>query len=440
MRTGSRKLVSSGPAYLPLALEVQARDAFFIQYVNGFSQTWHFLKDFYNPTHSPDNLKLSIDAVSLAYFSHQVYSVAALATARHKYISALHMTNKALQDPETAKKDSTLLASLLLDLFEKFTNNEPRQNESWSWHVKGALALISLRGFEQFRGPSALRVLMRLSTNFLISCVATASPVPRELIAIRLHVQKCLKLADPKWRLSDLMVHYANLKSNIRSAQFSVDACLSMAVELDEELETLAITMPFFWQYTTTNVDQRSKRIYNGRFDTYPLDRHITQTWNVLRLVRILLNETIMEYCLGITGYLSSQTCAPLVIVANSNIETLASEICASVPQYIDCLGPAQSRQAAPEKSAVNNILSAVHQHSPSHLLDCYTLIFPLFVAGQSKRSPASLKVWVIKQLHFMGSHFGIRNAELVGQVLEQGRVVDPWAVYAMLGSYAFGA
>ena len=73
---------------------------------------------------------MSIDAVSLAYLSHQAYSNVALSTAREKYVSALHMTNKALQSPEVAVKDSTLLASLLLDLFEKFTNGELRHSES----------------------------------------------------------------------------------------------------------------------------------------------------------------------------------------------------------------------------------------------------------------------------------------------------------------------
>jgi len=39
-----------------------------------------------------------------------------------------------------------------------------------------------------------------------------------------------------------------------------------------------------------------------------------------------------------------------------------------------------------------------------------------------------------------MGNHFGIRNAELVGQILERGENLNPWAIYALIGSYAFVA
>jgi hypothetical protein len=122
----SRNAPPFEPRSLPLSLELQARDAFFAYYVTGTSKTWDFLKPFYDPTHSPKHLTLSIDAVSLAYLSHQVYSDAALATARERYISALRMASRALQSPEVAAKHTTLLTSLLLDLFEKITNTEPR--------------------------------------------------------------------------------------------------------------------------------------------------------------------------------------------------------------------------------------------------------------------------------------------------------------------------
>lgn len=125
--------------------------------------------------------------------------------------------------------------------------------------------------------------------------------------------------------------------------------------------------------------------------------------------------------------------------MATHNIETLACEICASVPQYVDCLGAARSKLPISE-SATTAFDGAGHLHSPSQKLDWYTLIFTLYVAGRSRGSPSTLKSWVIKQLRHIGSHFGIRNAELICQILEKGVDVNPWAVYAMLGSYAFAA
>jgi hypothetical protein len=44
-------------------------------------------------------------------------------------------------------------------------------------------------------------------------------------------------------------------------------------------------------------------------------------------------------------------------------------------------------------------------------------------------------------QLRYIGHHFGIKNAELVCQILEQKeKDVSPWSIYGMLGSYTFAA
>jgi hypothetical protein len=150
------------------SLELQARDAFFAFHVTKVSKSWDFLEPFSDPTRSPEHLALSIDAVSLAYLSYMVTSDVALLEAREKYGLALRMTNKALRSPDLALKDTTLLSALCLDLFEKLTNIS-QKSKSWMGHVNGALTLVRMRGLKNFRDPSALRVLARVSNNLLIS-------------------------------------------------------------------------------------------------------------------------------------------------------------------------------------------------------------------------------------------------------------------------------
>ena len=444
MRRALKNAPPFEPRSLPLSVDLRARDAFFAYYVTGTSKCWDFLKQYYHPTDSPDYLTLAIEAVSLAYLWHQVYYDAALATARERYISALRMMNKNLKSPE-ATKDTTLLASLLLDLFEKITDSEPRNNKSWTSHVNGALALVRLRGLEQFQDPSEFRVLVRLNNHYIISCVVSGSLVPDELIAIRAYVEKHLNVQDHTLQLSDLMVHYAKLRSEIRRGILSNDEHIGVFMELDVKLQALDLDMPLSWQYSTTLLDHKSDRTFDLHFDSYP-DRKKCQARNVLRVVRILLNESLIEH------YLASPTGDKYLIlmrVARDNIETLAGEICACVPQYVDCDGAARQRLPTSEKSEPPNqtpdyILDrgpggAGHSHTPYHRADCYTLIFPLYTAGRSKAVP-NVRPWVIKQLHYIGSHFYIRNAEVVAQILERGTDVCPWEVYAMLGSYAFTA
>ncbi|KAL2065605.1 hypothetical protein VTL71DRAFT_3275 [Oculimacula yallundae] len=419
--------------HFPLSLSFQAREAFFRFHVTEASKTWDFLLKFYHPQDAPEHLTLSLDAVSLAFLSHQKNSPAALISAREQYGSALRMTTRALQCAEIAAKSTTILSTLLLDMVEKITNLKHRRSDSWMSHISGALALVTLEGLDHYRESDSLRVLGRLSTNLIISCIAGERPVPEHLIVLRKHVVAQLNASDSKTKLTELMIEYGTLRARVRSGWLSVAECLHETLELDAKLLALSVNMPCEWRYETMVFQERSDRVFCGRVDIYS-GRLVTQTWNVLRLVRILLNTSIIEY--SFKHHISTDSLLLLIEVANGNITSLVYEISASVPQYLDCLGPGRSA------SSTTNIhaCSSGTGHSPSHTLDCYTTIFPIFVAAYSQEPNSSVRSWYIQQLRYMSNHFAIRNAGYVAQILEQDVKVDPWAVYAGLGSYAFAA
>lgn len=115
----------------------------------------------------------------------------------------------------------------------------------------------------------------------------------------------------------------------------------------------------------------------------------------------------------------------------------------------MDCVDAARHRLPTSEKPVLpdhspDHTLGhgpgrAVHTHTPDHQMICYALIFPLYVAGRSKAVP-DVEPWVVNQLRHIGSHFSVRNAEDVAQILERKADINPWEVYAMLGSYAFAS
>lgn len=431
------------PQSLSLSLDLQARDAFFAHYVSGSSTCWDFLKRYYHPTDSPDHLTLAIEAVSLAYLWHQVYSEAALATARERYILALRMINRTLKSSKGAMKDTTLLASILLDLFEKITNDKPRNKTLWTSHVNGAFALVSLRGLDHFQDPFQFRFLERLSSTSIVSCIVSGSPVPDELVAIRAYIRDHLHMEDSTRQLSDLIVRYANGQSNIRRGIVSKAEFIGESIELDVSLRALDLGLPPSWQFSTTILDHKSARTFDLYFDSYP-HRNICQARNFIRIFRIFLNESLIEYY---SASSLDDSHLALIGVAHDSIKGLTREICSSVPQYVDCDDAARQRLPTPENPELSDqtrahILDscsqgAGHPHTPDHQADCYSLIFSLYVAGRSNAGP-DVRTWVIKQLHFISNHFYIRNAEVVAQILEEEINVCPWEVYAMLGSYAF--
>lgn len=439
------------PRSLMLSIEVQAWHAFFANYVTGSkANSWDFLEVYYNAADAPDYLKTSIDAVSLAYLSSKVYSEVGARLAKEKYVSALSLTTKALRSPEIARKDSALLTSLLLDLFEKIMNEELRSGNSNAWtnHVNGALTLVKLRGLGGFQGDMALRVLIRLSINLLICCVASGSPVPNDLTNLWSYAGSQLKTkADPKWNLTSLMMVYANLRNEILENKISVEKYIALSVELDARLSALTVDMPPLWQYKTIIVNSKSERILDYHYDSYT-DRHVTQTWNVIRLVRILLNESILDYSSQSTGGLLARSHESFLVSVYSNIERMSHEICASVPQYSDCACTARKKYVVGdsvnvmtlENSRHSSARAVIHTHSISHQADIYTVMFPLYVAGRARGVAKPLREWVIRQYHYISGHFNIRMAKIVCQILEEGGTADPWTIYAILGSYAFAA
>ena len=339
-------------------------------------------------------------------------------------------------------KDSTLVAVLLLDLFERIADNQPGNKHSWTSHVNGALAIVKVRGLEHFHGPSEYRILQRMSSNFVLGYVANSLPVPREIVAIRDFVRRNCRGQGAMQRFSDLMGQYASLRCDIGQNNLAEDETVEAIKGLDLDLQGTGSNMPPAWQYINTIPNTISDRIFGRHVDFY-LQRNTCLAWNVLRVVRILLNEMLIKYYSALPA---SEGRVASTRVSQEAVRKLTNEVCASVPQYTDCDGTAQPRPLASKKSDLRLRLAdngsqgsqgTRHSHTPKHQADCYTLLFPLYVVGKVN-AVSGVRPWAIKELRYMGSHFYIRNAELVAQLLERGGQVCPWQVYTMLGGYAF--
>ncbi len=387
-------------------------------------RTYDVLESLYQRSPTDKPLTASVDAVSLAFFSFQYDCTQASQISRQKYLSALPLLNKALQVRESATSDSTLLAVLLLDLYEKITNNNPRSITSWMSHINGALALVDLRKEPLLQNYTGLRLSARLSTNLLISCVAANCPVPPALVKLRADLEPFLNKDDPKWRISGLTVKYANLKGAIQDGCLPSSIIITRATELDSEFMLLGNHMPSAWLYSTTCLEESSERVFEQRYDTYP-DHVVTQGWNVLRVMRILLNDMIRSVHASRDTKSSQKTSlSRSASIMTGHIDVLAKEICASAPQFT-------GKDSTTPRHKANRT---------TQRLRSYALLFPLYVAGLYASSATQVKPWIIRQLRFMANDMGIRNAGVVAQILERNERTCPWDVYAVLGSYAFAA
>lgn len=80
-----------------------------------------------------------------------------------------------------------------------------------------------------------------------------------------------------------------------------------------------------------------------------------------------------------------------------TNIEVLAYDIVASIPQYINCHDASKAWRSEPEEPKWPSGTDMIddrssHPHDLSQSLDCYTLMFPLYIAGWSIAAPRNVK------------------------------------------------
>ena len=418
------RALESVPRSLSTTIDDRARNSFFSHYVLGFSKTYDVLEPLYQRSAPDRPLNASVGAVSLAFLSFQFDCTQASRPSRDKYLSALPLLNKALRTPESATSDATLLAVLLLDLYEKITNNNPRSIGSWMSHINGALALVDMRKEPLLQDYTGIRLSARLSTNLLISCVSANSPVPPALVKLRADLEPFLNIDDPKWRISGLVVKYANLKGAIQDGCLHSSDIITRATELDREFLLLAKHMPPRWLYNTIHLEESSDLVLEQHYDTYP-DHMIAQGWNVLRVMRVLLNDMIrVEYASRGANSFNNTSAYSSSSILTGCIDDIAKGICASVPQFTEY-----------EKTKPRIKIQCTTQK-----LRCYTLLFPLYVAGLHASAATRIKPWIVNQLRFISKEMSIRNASIIANFLERDEGVCPWDVYAALGSYAFAA
>ncbi|CAL5866687.1 uncharacterized protein PFLUO_LOCUS897 [Penicillium psychrofluorescens] len=311
-----------------------------------------------------------------------------------------------------------LTGSMLLDLFEKITHSGPSTVEFWRSHIDGSLALIQALGLDHFRDYPSLRILSRLVTNSIISCVGSATAVPQQLIEVRAYLTSQMSQQDPKWKQSTIMIEFAAFREALRKSLWTLPEYILVAQDIDQRLLDLSQNMPEGWKPEVHVLDLSSE--FPNRLLFYR-DRHVTQMMNTLRLVRIVLNEFLLESYQKQDDVDSRLFDEPAIQTITSSID----DICASVPQYVRC------QCQFPTKP---------QQHSPTHTIDCHRLLFPLYVAGRSEWASLKQRAWVKQQLRHIHAHYGVYNASVLVQLLESQTNIDPWNIFAMLGSYGLAA
>ncbi|KAJ5625053.1 hypothetical protein N7510_001362 [Penicillium lagena] len=362
-------------------------------------------------------MQSSLVAVASALLS-RVRNVASLRqTARQEYGSALQLVNAALADAEEAKTNQALGAVILLSVYELVTTRSPQGIEGWSNHIRGAAALLELRGTKQLETFVGMRLFMHLRYQIILSCIQRDVRVPESLM----QSTKLIMYLQPKDDLGNRLIviigNLSNLRADIHAKVISnPQDVLSAACAIEADLIAWLAALPPEFTYTSHTMTPQNRAFdrhcrgilpYNNEYHIYP-ELWVCNCWSNYRCARILVSEIILSHVHKLSASSPNNSlsedfrlhCKSL----RATTSRLGADICRSVPFH---LGACNSEVPA-----------EVPTIPPQSYLGGLMLLWPLYLAGMVEGPFHPQRQWAIKCLAMIGNSMGLDQALAVMDIL----------------------
>ncbi|KAM3566927.1 hypothetical protein ARSEF4850_000098 [Beauveria asiatica] len=306
-----------------------------------------YLSSFYLP-YSPDDdaCALAIDATALAAYARHARQHRHHDAARANYARALSRVNAALADPRTAVQDQTLVAVLVLALFEaavfqdsgSSSSSSSSAPTSWVAHTWGAMQLLMLRGPDQLASsPVARQLFAHASNNIKASCIQRSAPIPQPFLEFDGRVRGLLDGRDLAVPLADLLHKVCAIKARARDEQGRSMVLLLEALQADQEIIAFCDAPPPALSFTREPFLQGPAWTYQRIVHTYASLR-LCKVWNAVRLLRIFLLSLLgddIAHCRVDDTLAESHTLSALNEYARKHMAEVASDILATVPSFV---------------------------------------------------------------------------------------------------------
>lgn len=280
------------------------------------------------------HLQASVKALGLAGYANSVHSPELLGEARRHYLAAIRLTNAALCSSTLAKRDSTLLSTMILTSFETLVGNDQRSLESWAHHVNGSAALHMLRGPARLKSIDGRRLFRQSSVLLLVNCLARALPVPPHIRELKEAAAKYENNPeDLGWCLITILMELVDFHCDIKQSKIrDPEVILARAMELDRLLDYSFAIPTWKWAYSVVYTAAESPLLFSDHYHVYR-SYVASSAWNAMRNCRIILQRIMLDV-LTRAGDLfpgSEESIAECMSI----LHQMRMEIFASVPQHL---------------------------------------------------------------------------------------------------------
>lgn len=406
----------------PLDYATRVKLCFLTQYsfASSSASPFYYIQRFYPHVPEDGHLTAAVVATGFAFYSNLWSDREICQTARRSYDEALKLARAALGSQDIVKRDTTLIAVLLLNTFERlFSRNTAHEAQREASHLKGAIALVDHRGEEQFQEGVGMNIFRQLNDYIVLDCLRRTSAVPPKWLTIRKLAEKYIDSNDLGWRFAQAMYEMTALNACLKGKKSTVEQ-LKRAIRLDEEFVDIG------------QVLANRKSQMETKFSIVPkamsrlLDAHAAfNAWKNIRIMRILVHELILDLSLGghefpgfdINGQIRDST---------KTIQNLSAEIWDYLPQYVQCISTTLTGDGR------SQAFSAI-----GFSIQVPDILFPLYVVHRSSVTADSMRQSILKQLQTWCQKSGTYPAHAMLKAVES-HSKNVWEVWWNIGGEAF--
>ncbi|KAF7896748.1 uncharacterized protein EAF01_009151 [Botrytis porri] len=409
---------------LPTSSAEQATCYFFRNYVledNSTSGSFQYLHEIYDKELIGPALTDSIECLGMVGLAN-FWKVAEFQVhANKKYNSALRLVSSRLRNEDEARADQTLVAVILLGLYEINTCTGPQSMKSWTKHVIGASSLMQLKGKQCLETPIGRHIFAHLRTQIITNCIQRHVSIPS---FIRDWSTYALQFQSPNdahaTTLSEQVMEFGNLRATMSSFHDyrNAEKVIKAALVIDSKLVEWAFTCPLECMfYKTLTLRQRSDGVFSDHYHIYD-SIWAAALWNHYRCVRILINEVVYVQLTHLRNIQPELFDLDLrnPIFSDSQLEIsttaviqLSHDICASVPFM---LGYTEGGEVTlnSAKAVSGNLL-----------------LWPLYTAACTPLVSDMMCHWVAGRLRVISDIMGIKQAAPLSHILTKRKDLLAW-------------
>ena len=360
------------------------------------------------------------------------------------YNEALHLLNSALASPDAAKEDSTLISTIVMTAIELKVSPQLSVDDYFN-HVKGAAALLELRGPDQVLTKLGAALYMQVSTQLYMSCRFGRRSIPKQFRELRAQIAPYIKNDMLScWREHGVMMRFVDFEvmaeASIQQGEMSPEqrrVVVTEALNIYEDYSSIFQQAPAIWQFRSINTSQQPWTEKQQLYECFIA----AQSWTGFRVTTLALFDVIdriLRLCSDGKYILVRSTHKLHIDNAAHIVQEAAVSILASAPQQVDYLN---SRLAPTRRDTTNQTPLAPPSFEKTHVFHCdpflhgrvdevanlpyvfasgLTIFQFVFLAASTAVVDLKLRRRLAGALRYIATDTGMRQALSLSQLLQE--------------------